>query len=155
MSAKKKILLLEDVKCLGRSGDVATVARGYATYLIMRKRALIADRLSLRRQDRLRQERQARAERELAEETVLVNSLVGLSLSTHVKVDQDGHMYGSVSAKDISSKLEELGFQVDKKSIVLARPIKELGEFDIALKFGQTSTTVHLSVLPEDDSEES
>ncbi|RDB31546.1 50S ribosomal protein L9 [Candidatus Similichlamydia laticola] len=153
MSAKKKILLLDDVKCLGRSGDTATVARGYANYLIMNKRALIADRISIRRQERLRQERQERAEQELSEERSLVERLDGVSLSVYVKVDQDGHMYGSVSSKDISCKLEALGFEIDKKCIVLQKPIKEIGETTIPIKFGQLETVIHLSVLPEEEEE--
>lgn len=154
MSAKKKILLLDDVKCLGRSGDTATVARGYANYLIMSKKALIADRICIRRQEKLRQDRQERAERELTEENSLVERLAGISLCIYVKVDQDGHMYGSVSVKEIVAKLEALGFEIDKKCVALEKPIKKVGELDVPIKFGQVATTVHLSILSEEEDEE-
>src|SRR5262245_8691147 len=94
-----KLLLIEDVEDLGRSGDVVSVKPGYArNFLLPRGHAVRADQHALRMQTRLQEERQKRAILEKQEAEKTAAALEGVTLSTIVKVDHEGHMYGSVSA---------------------------------------------------------
>jgi len=130
-----QLLLLDDVEELGRSGDVVNVKPGYArNFLVPKKKAVPADKHTLRMQDRLREERakQAEIDRKASEELAMKYS--GLELQTIVKVDPEGHMYGSVSAVDIVRLFEEKGIKLERKSIVLPHPIKTIGKHQLNAK---------------------
>lgn len=132
---QNQLLLLEDVEDLGRSGDVVKVKPGYSrNFLIPQKKAVVADKFTLRLQAKLKEERakQAEVDRQAAEE--LAKKLDGMVLETEVKVDPDGHMYGSVSAMDIVKLFEAQGIVLEKRNIVLLHPIKTLGVHPITLK---------------------
>lgn len=148
-----KLLLIEDVEDLGRSGDIVSVKPGFArNFLIPQGLALVADPKSIKLQDKLKEERAKRAdvEREEAEDTK--KRLDGSILSIIVKVDQEGHLYGSVSGLEISRLIKEnFGIELDKKAIQLKHPLKQTGvhEIPIKLKEGITSS-VTLKVLSEE-----
>ena len=132
---RNQLLLLEDVDDLGRSGDIVTVKPGYSrNFLVPQKKAVVADKFTLRMQAKLKDERSKRAEVDRQESESLAAKLDGYHLSIEVKVDPDGHMYGSVTAQDIARMLENDGMIVDRRSIVLLQPIKTLGEHPIQLK---------------------
>ena len=59
-----------------------------------------------------------------------------VKISLRRKVSEDDKLYGSVNVTDISKALEELGFEIEKKDIVLEQPIKQLGEFSVAVRVG-------------------
>lgn len=130
-----QLLLIEDVEDLGRSGDVVSVKPGYArNFLLPQKKAVIADKFTLRLQGRLQEERlkQAAVDKKLAGE--LAERIEGTTLTVIVKVDPDGHMYGSVSATDIARLFEKDGIQLDRRNVLLTHPIKQLGVYPIQLK---------------------
>jgi large subunit ribosomal protein L9 len=130
-----QLLLLEDVDDLGRSGDLVKVKPGYArNFLLPQKKAVVADNYTLRLQARLKEERAKLAAVELAEANEIASKIDGLVLTTEVKVDPDGHMYGSVTNVDIARLLENEGHKVDKRSVVLLQAIKQLGVYPIQLK---------------------
>ena len=130
-----QLLLLEDVDALGRSGDLVSVKPGYArNFLIPQKKAVVATKNALRMQERLREERSKRAVVDKAEADVMKEKLEGKELTTIVKVDQEGHMYGSVSALDIVHLFEKEGVKLEKRAIVLAHPIKQLGVYPLTLR---------------------
>ena len=132
---RNQLLLLEDVDDLGRSGDIVSVKPGFArNYLLPQKKAVIADPYTLRMQAQLKQERakQADADRKHSEE--LAQKIEGLSLELAVKVDPDGHMYGSVTQADIIHLLEPLGILLERRNVLLMHPIKTLGLQTINLK---------------------
>jgi large subunit ribosomal protein L9 len=147
-----KLLLIEDVEDLGRSGDIVTVKPGYArNYLLPRGYAILASKNAIRLQARLQEERKKRAiiDKEEADRTAA--SLGELTLSTVVKVDQEGHMYGSVSTHDLVELLkEQANIELEKRSFGLKHPIKETGvhEIPIKLKEGVMAKLV-LKVIPE------
>lgn len=132
---RNQLLLLEDVDGLGRSGDLVTAKRGYIrNFLLPKKLAVVADKQTLRIQARLQEERAKRAvvDRKEAEELAL--RINGVTHELEVKVDPDGHMYGSVAAMDIVRFFEELGIVLEKKNVVMTHPIKELGSHSISLR---------------------
>ena len=130
-----KLLLLKDVEKLGRKGEIVTAAPGYArNYLIPQHYALRADNNALRMQARLQEERAKQAAADRADAEKLAQLLDGKVYSTSVKVDPEGHMYGSVTATDLIKLLEEDGITLDKRAIQLKQAIKSLGVHQIQLK---------------------
>lgn len=130
------ILLIEDVEDLGRSGDVVKVRPGYArNYILPKKFGVIADKNALRMQERLKEERRVKAAEDKKEAEAQAKALEGIVVTTLVKVDQEGHMYGSVSAADIVHLLaEQQKIEVEKRSVMLKHPIKVTGVHRIDLK---------------------
>jgi len=135
------LLLLEDVEDLGRSGDLVRVKPGYArNYLIPHGKAVVADNNALRIQGRLAEERARKAavDREIAE--TIAARAGGVTLAIEVKVDHEGHMYGSVAAADIVQLFADQGIEIERKSVVLRTPIKKLGAHDLTLKLNEGVT---------------
>jgi large subunit ribosomal protein L9 len=147
-----KLLLIEDVEELGRSGDIVSVRPGYArNYLLPQGFAVPADKRALRMQARLKEERLKRAVEDKKESEELATRLAGVVLSVVVKVDQEGHMYGSVSALDVVHLLKnETGIELEKRSVQLKHAIKETGTYPLVLKLKEGITAdVTLKVIPE------
>jgi len=148
-----KLLLLEDVDALGRSGEVVNVKPGYArNFLIPQGLAVMADKHALRMQERLRQERQNKALVDKQESEEVATRLEGISVTKVVKVDQEGHMYGSVTLADIVQLLQDHHqLELDKKSIQLKHPIKTTGVHPIPVKLKEgVMTTFNLKVMSEE-----
>ncbi|HRD55778.1 MAG TPA: 50S ribosomal protein L9 [Parachlamydiaceae bacterium] len=138
-----KLLLTEDVETLGRKGDVVSVRAGYArNFLLPQKLALIANANTLRSKKRLEEERAKQALVDRQESESLAQSLEGKMVTTFVKVDHEGHMYGSVSTADIIHLIQEqLNATLEKRAIHLKHPLKTLGthKVEIKLKEGVTA----------------
>ncbi len=149
---KQKVLLLEDVDSLGRSGEIVTVKMGYGrNFLIPQRKAVIANKQTIRMQEKLQKERAVQAEKDRKEAEELAASLEGLSIKITVKIDAQGHLYGSVSAQDIFEALQEQKVVgIEKKYIQLPKPIKSLGSFKVALKLKEgVPSSFQLKVEPE------
>ncbi len=132
---QSQLLLLEDVEDLGRSGELVNVKPGFArNFLIPQKKAVVADKFTLRMQARLQEERSKRAEIDRSQAEELSQKIDGKVFTIEVKVDPDGHMYGSVAAADIVRLLETEEVTVERRNVVLAQPIKTLGPHSIQLK---------------------
>ena len=147
-----KVLLLADVENVGDKGQIVDVKSGFAfNFFIPSNMAQVADANSIRRQAKLQEERRKEAveNKRISEE--LAGRLQGVELEAHVKVDHDGHMYGSVSALDISHLLKaQTGIDVEKRNVLLKSPIKQTGVFEVALQFKEGVTaSVHIKVTPE------
>ncbi|MBB65034.1 MAG: 50S ribosomal protein L9 [Waddliaceae bacterium] len=150
--ANVKVLLLEDVHALGRSGDIVSVKCGYArNFLQPQGFAVIADRNALRMQERLQLARAEQAKRDLEEAEQFKSQIDGQVFSCERKVDPDGHMYGSVAILDIVEIVKEAqGFELDKKFVTLAHPIKKVGIHTIPVNFKEgVEATFTLKVIPE------
>lgn len=149
-----KLLLLEDVEALGRSGDVVNVRAGYArNFLLPQGLAIIADKNTLRKQERLREERLKRAAVDRKESEELAKKLEGQVIKTTVKVDHEGHMYGSVSALDIVHLIQnQLSMHLEKHFVQLKHAIKETGTKTINLKLKEGITTsITLEIASEEE----
>ena len=149
---KKKLLLTEDVYGLGRSGDIVTAKPGYVrNFLIPQKKAVVAGEQTVRLQEKLREERAKRAVVDRTEAQKLSADLAGKVITTTVKVDQEGHMYGSVTATDIAKMLkEQLEMTLDRKNIVLTQGIKTIGVHEVNLKLKEgVPATLTLQIKAE------
>lgn len=148
-----KLLLIEDVEDLGRSGDIVNVKPGFArNFLLPRGFAVVADKGTLRMQARLQEERQKQAALDKAEAEKSADQIAHVTLSTIVKVDQDGHMYGSVTAHDVANLLQaQANIVLEKRLIALKHPIKALGihKINVKLKEGITASLT-LKVMSEE-----
>jgi large subunit ribosomal protein L9 len=132
---QNQLLLIEDVESLGRCGDIVSVKPGYArNFLLPKKKALVATKGALNLRAKLVEKRQKQAEEDRKVAEALSSQITGMQLSTIVKVDPEGNMYGSVNASDIVALFAQQGITLDKKSVVLAHPIKELGDYTLELR---------------------
>lgn len=152
-----KLLLIEDVEDLGRSGDIVSVKPGYArNRLVPMGAAVFADKNALRRQVRLQEERLKKAATDKKEAEEIAAPLEGKTVITVVKVDHDGHMYGSVSVADIVHLVQDqLSLKLERRHIQLAHPIKKTGVTAVVAKLPEGVTaTFHVKVMAEGAVEE-
>lgn len=153
MATKPKLLLIEDVESLGRSGDIVDVKPGYGrNFLLPQGLAIIADKKALRQQERLIEARKLKAVEDKKESDAIAARIEGINLTIVVKVDHDGHMYGSVTAHDIIELLkEQQNVELEKKNLHLKHAIKETGVHAIPVKLKEgVAATFNLKVMSEE-----
>ena len=148
---KYHLLLLEDIINHGRKGELVHAVPGYArNYLLPQGKAVLASHSTVRMRERLQKERDEQAAHDRKESNALAEKLKGKILDTVVKVDPEGHMYGSVTTADISQILDSNGFKIDKKNIVLMHPIRQIGMYQVNLMLPeQVEAFVGLEVKPD------
>ncbi|WP_316356488.1 50S ribosomal protein L9 [Candidatus Neptunichlamydia sp. REUL1] len=135
-SAKTQLLLLEDVINLGRKGELASAKPGFVrNYLLPQKKAVIADKRTIRMQEQLQVERAAQSAKDKKDSQALAARLKEKTLTTKVKNDSQGHLYGSVASSDIVKILEEQeSVTIERKNVILPKPFKTVGTFDVHLR---------------------
>jgi len=148
---KQQLLLLQDVDALGKKGELVTAKPGYVrNFLLPKGFAVVASANTIRKQERLRSERAQQAVIDRKESEELAMQVEGTALEIRVKVDPEGHMYGSVSAGDIAQLFQEKGLPVEKKSVLVTKPIKVTGQHKISIKLKEGVSVISvLSILPE------
>lgn len=133
-----KVVLLEEVPGLGKTGDTADVAPGYArNFLLPRKLATAATPAAVKEAENLRQaeaRRQARTEADLAE---LARKLQGLSVSIKAKTGAEGKLFGSVTTSHIARELKQMGYDLDKRRIELTEPIRSVGAYPVTVRIAK------------------
>lgn len=148
-----KVILLQDVKALGRRGEVKEVADGYANNFLFKKQlAQPADKAnlnSLNHETRLRMQRE---EKTLALAKKQAEALKEQTVIVYAKAGEAGRLFGSVTNSDISEALRGLGYDIDKKRIEVETAIKTLGRFTATVKL-HTEVQVPLLVEVHDVSE--
>ena len=146
-----KVILLKDVKNLGKKNDVIEVAEGYArNYLIPRGLAAEASagNLKQREQELATQSRKRQREEEQAQ--AIAQKLAGLRLQIKVKAGEGGRLFGSVTSADLAKELERHGIAVDKRRIELEEPIKQVGSYEIPVKlYPGVQATLAVTVVGE------
>ncbi len=148
---KQQYLLISDVEDIGRSGEVISVKPGFArNFLLPNQKAVPANNHTLRMQARLKEERSKQADVDRREAEALAAKLNGLTLTTTVKVDPEGNMYGSVGYSDIVELFAKEGFQMDRRNIGLNKPIKVIGAHPLTLKLKEgVSCAYTLNIVGE------
>jgi large subunit ribosomal protein L9 len=122
------LILLERVEKLGQMGQVVKVKPGYArNYLLPQKKALRATKENLAYFETQRAQLEASNLQRKSEATEIAAKLEGLSVVLVRQAGESGQLYGSVSARDIAEAVTEAGFTVERRQVVLDRPIKTLG----------------------------
>ncbi|MGA7856764.1 MAG: 50S ribosomal protein L9 [Terracidiphilus sp.] len=141
-----EVILKEDVANLGHRGDVVKVADGYGrNFLLPRKLALQATLANKAVIEQMKTAAARRSATEKAQAEELVIKLQPIVLSFTRKSGENGQLFGSVTSQDIASGLEAKGFEVDRRKIQLAEPLKTLGSFDVAIKLHR-EVTAHVKV---------
>ena len=135
-STKTKLLLLEDVTNLGKKGELASAKPGFVrNFLIPQKKAVVADKRTIRMQEQLKKEREVQAAQDKKDAQALAVRLKDKTLTIKAKNDSQGHLYGSIAVVDIVKILsEQEGVTIERKNVILPKPIKMVGVYDIDLK---------------------
>jgi large subunit ribosomal protein L9 len=136
-----EVILKEDVANLGSRGDVVKVADGYGrNFLLPRKLALQATDANKAVIETMKSSAARRSASEKVQAEELVAKLAPVVLSFTRKTGDGGHLFGSVTSADIAADLATKGFEVDRRKIVLAEPLKSIGEFSVAIKLHREVT---------------
>ena len=129
------IILMENVEKLGEVGDIVKVKNGYArNYLLPRQLGMLASPGNIKRIESQKAQRLAVFEAEKKEARQKAEVLSKVSLTIAVEVNDQEKLYGAVSESEILEALEAEGQKIDKKSLVLEKPIDDLGIFEIGVK---------------------
>jgi len=130
-----EVILREHIDHLGRRGDIVKVAAGYArNYLLPRKLALAVTENNKRQIEREKKVAEVRDAEERSQAEALVQRLAQLEIEIARRVGENDTLYGSVTSADIAHALQTKGFEIDKRKIQLADPIKALGEQHVAVR---------------------
>lgn len=143
------IILLEDIKNLGKRGDKVTVKDGYGRNLLSKKQAAEATAKTLNDMKLLKLHEEKLAEQKLSEAEELKDRLTNLSVTVSIKLGKDGKVFGSVSSKEIAEAAKtQLNIDIDKKKLVLPEAIKELGKYTVPLKLHpQVTGSINVNVI--------
>ena len=146
-----EVILREHVEHLGQRGDVVKVAAGYArNYLLPRKLALAVTANNKRQIDREKKIAEARDAEDRAQAEAIAQRLTQLDVEIARRVGENDTLYGSVTSQDIAQALKDKGFEIDKRKIVLADPLKALGETMVPVKIHRDVTAqVKVKVVAE------
>ena len=130
-----KVILLKDVKSQGRKDDIINVSDGYASnYLIKNKLAVAYTETSKKILDKQIQIRNDEEAKIVANLTEIKNKLNDKIIEFKVKTGKDDRVFGTVSSKQISDKINELGYDIDKKCILIDTPLSSLGTYKVKIK---------------------
>jgi large subunit ribosomal protein L9 len=146
-----KVILLQDVKKLGKKYEVKEVKDGFArNFLIPQGLAKIATKKALAWLEKQKEAEEKRAEEALKKVQEQASSLDGLELIIPVKVGEQGQLFESITSQKISEKLKELGFEIKKSQVDLEEPIEKIGEFPVKIKFDHNlEAEIKIIISPE------
>ena len=129
------IILMENVEKLGQVGDVVKVKNGYArNYLLPRQLGVAATTGNIKRIEKEKTKRLAIDEAQKKEAQQKAESLSKVSLTITVEVNDQEKLYGAISETEVLEALHAEGQNIDKKSLVIEKPIEDLGIFEIGVK---------------------
>ncbi len=149
--ATTNVLLREDIDNLGARGDIVKVKAGYArNFLLPRKLAVQATSNNVRQIEQERAALSRREAKERGEAEGRKGEMQNLRLRFERRVGEHGILYGSVTSMDIAEALREQGYEVDRRRITLREPIKETGDYTIAVRLHREVTVeVPVAVVAE------
>ena len=136
-----KVILLEDVKALGKKGQTVNVSDGYARNMLLPKK------LGIEATAKNLNELKLQKAEQLAEAQAFAKEIEDKQVTVAIKVGEGGKVFGSVSAKEIAEAAkEQLGYDIDKKKMQLPNPIKVLGTTEVPIRL-HTKVTAKLKVI--------
>ena len=146
-----EIILLQDIDNVGNRGQIVKVADGFArNYLVPKKMAVAATPQNRKWVDQQRVRFLKLEAREKADAAELANLMVGVTVSITRKAGEQGTLFGSVTAMDVAEKLVAQGYNIDRRKIQLAAPLKVLGEYDVPVKLHhEVTATIKVKVEGE------
>jgi large subunit ribosomal protein L9 len=146
-----KVILKEDIQDLGTMGDMVNVADGYGrNFLLPKKLAIPATKVNIKTVEHEKRLIKKRKGKILSEVTDIKNNLEKAEINIAAKVGENDKMFGSITSMDIEDKLKEIGFNIDRKSIMLDSPIKDLGIQTVKIKLHpEIIAEIKIDVVPE------
>ena len=137
-----EIVLLEDVKALGKKGQIVKVNDGYArNFIIPKKLGIEASTKNLNDLKLQKANEEKQAAELLLQAKELAEKLEALSVTLSMKAGEGGRAFGSVSGKEISAAIEsQLGYKIDKKKLILPEPLKTFGSHEVPVKLHKDIT---------------
>ena len=146
-----KIILQEDVKNLGKMGDMVTVAEGYArNFLIPKKLGVEANVRNVKALDHEKRKIEEKAKKVRNDAEGLAERLSRLTLTLGAKAGEEERLFGSITTMDIADALKKEGFEIDRRKILLEEPIKRLGAYTVGIKVHpEVTTQVQVNVIAE------
>ncbi|MEK7627213.1 MAG: 50S ribosomal protein L9 [Patescibacteria group bacterium] len=147
-----KIILLNNVVNLGNKYDIKDVADGYArNFLFPRKMAKQATKSDLNNIEKMREMEKEKQKRELTKFQDIAKKLEGQKIEVAMKISEDGTLYGSVTSNKIALALKKQGFDVKKEQVMLKKPIKGAGVYDVVIKLPyEMETTIRVVTTEEE-----
>ncbi len=147
-----KVILKHNVENLGRKGDIVNVAAGYGrNFLLPKKLAAEVTPSNMKMVEIEQLALKKKAEQERLSFQSEIQKLNEVTLTFPRKAGEKDVIFGSVSASDIKDALEKMGFEIDKKKIVLDEPIKRLGNFTVPIKiYHEDKAEVKIEVVKEE-----
>jgi large subunit ribosomal protein L9 len=144
-----KMILIQDVKALGKKGDVVEVSDGYGrNYLLPKKMAITATDGALKEITQKKERQDQKKQQELRQAKNLGEKLAALNLTISAKAGEGGKLFGSVTSKEISEHLQKTaGIVLDKRKIELKDPVKVLGNHTVTVKLHPELAPVQLILL--------
>jgi len=150
-----KVLLRQDVPELGWLGDVVEVSRGYATnYLLPQGLAVIPTEANLKSlaKEKAKLAHQRMLQRKRLEQ--LAQEIQGTEVTIAAAANEQGYLFGSVSASKIATNLREQGFEVTDQMVKLSPPIKQLGNFSVTVELAKDLTaTINVIVVRHEETQ--
>ena len=147
-----KVILLQDVKSLGKKGEIVTVNDGYARNFILKKNlGLEATNKNLNDLKLKKQHEDKVAQENLEEAQDLAGKLESGKIQLSIRMGEGGRSFGSISSKEIAEAVQaQMGYDVDKKKIQLKEAIKTPGTHEVAVKL-HTKVTAKLKVIVNEE----
>jgi large subunit ribosomal protein L9 len=149
MPATIQVILQHDVQNVGKSGELVRVRPGFArNFLIPRDLAVPATAAAVNRIGHEKAVAVAKAEKAKKEARELAAKLDGLKIEIARPVGEEDRLFGSVTSKDIHAAVKAQGFDLDRKQMHLAEPIKALGSYEVPVKLlGDIGATIKVEVV--------
>jgi len=146
-----KVILTQDMESLGLGGEIVNVAKGYArNYLVPRGMALEATEQNIKLTEMQRKNIEIKKIKAKEDALKVKERLSGISVTIAQKVGEEDKLYGSVTTMDIADQLEKQGITVERRRMVLDKPIKTLGDFAVTVKLHpDVSASIKVVVVPE------
>lgn len=146
-----KVVLLQDIKGTGKKGEICEVSDGFArNFLIKQGKAKFADNSIVNETMQAKNAKDYHKEQERLNALEIQKQLNNKSVTLKIKAGESGKVFGSITNKEIAQAICNMGFNVDKKTIVLKQPIKNLGLYPIDIKlFTNVTAKINLAVVAE------
>src|SRR3712207_4160422 len=136
-----KVLLRESVRNLGRVGDVVEVSPGYArNYLLPQNLAVEPTPNNLKKVEAIRQEIERRERERREQQEALIRQLQGVEVTLERRANEQGHLFGSVTATDIAHALQGQGFNVEAPDVNLPGRLDRIDTYQVQIKFAEDLT---------------
>lgn len=131
-----EVILLEDVKSLGKKGEMVNVSEGYARNFLLKKKLGVEANAKNKNDLKLQKQYEEKlAQEKLDAAKAFAEEMKDKSITVTIKTGSGGRSFGSVSTKELASAAkEQLGYELDKKKMVLPEPIKSPGIFQLPIK---------------------